>query len=203
MPSSMIVRALGLATLALFFLGAFTPLPVFLYAMISVPVHIERADAIVVLAGGGVLASGQLTDTSLRRTVRGIALYRDGLAPLLVLSGAAGRRSEGAARAVLAGKCGVPDTAILASSAGHTTHEEVAVLRPLLRARGVRRLILVTDGAHMRRAMGLVRDAGFDVVAAPVAEVAAPTQPEPRLRLLRAALREGVALVYYHIAGYL
>ncbi len=203
MPSSIIVRALGLATLALFFLAAFTPLPVFLYEMITVPVHIERADAIVVLAGGGVMLSGQLTDSSLRRTVRGIALYRDGLAPLLVLSGAEGRTSESAARSVLAGKCGVSDRAILASSAGHTTHEEVAALQPLLKARGVRRLILVTDGAHMRRAMGLVRDAGFDVVAAPVAEVAAPTQPEPRLRLLRAALREGVALVYYHIAGYL
>jgi uncharacterized SAM-binding protein YcdF (DUF218 family) len=203
MPSSMIVRALGLGTLALFFLAAFTPLPVFVYEMVTVPVHIERADAIVVLAGGGVMLSGQLTDSSLRRTVRGIALYRDGLAPLLVLSGAAGRRSESAARSVLAGKCGVPDTAILASSAGHTTHEEVAALQPLLKARGVRRLILVTDGAHMRRAMGLVRDAGFEVLAAPVSEVETPIQPEPRLRLLRAALREGLALVYYHIAGYL
>src|SRR2546422_711153 len=125
MPSSTIVRALGLATLALFFLGAFTPLPTLLYEMITVPVHIERADAIVVLAGGGVLASG------------------------------------------------------------------------------VRRLILVTDGTHMRRAMGLARDAGFDVLAAPVSEVETPTHPEPRLRLLRAALREGLALVYYHIAGYL
>jgi len=203
MPSSMIVRALGLAALALFFLAAFTPLPVFLYEMITVPVHIERADAIVVLAGSGVMLSGQLTDSSLRRTVRGIVLYRDGLAPLLVLSGAAGRTSESAARSVLAGKCGVPDTAILASSAGHTTHEEVAALQPLLKARGVRRLILVTDGAHMRRAMGLVRDAGFEVLAAPVSEVETPTRPEPRLRLLRAALREGLALVYYHIAGYL
>jgi uncharacterized SAM-binding protein YcdF (DUF218 family) len=203
MPSSIIVRTLGLATLALFFLAAFTPLPVFLYEMITVPVHIERADAIVVLAGGGVMLSGQLTDSSLRRTVRGIALYRDGLAPLLVLSGAEGRTSESAARSVLAGKCGVPDTAILASSAGHTTHEEIAALQPLLKARGVRRLILVTDGAHMRRAMGLVRDAGFEVLAAPVSEVETPTRPEPRLRLLRAALREGLALVYYHIAGYL
>jgi len=203
MPSSIIVRALGLATLALFFLAAFTPLPVFLYEMITVPVHIERADAIVVLAGSGVMLSGQLTDSSLRRTVRGIVLYRDGLAPLLVLSGAAGRTSESAARSVLAGKCGVPDTAILASSAGHTTHEEIAALQPLLKARGVRRLILVTDGAHMRRAMGLVRDAGFEVLAAPVSEVETPTRPEPRLRLLRAALREGLALVYYHIAGYL
>jgi hypothetical protein len=55
----------------------------------------------------------------------------------------------------------------------------------------------------MRRAMGLVRDAGFEVLAAPVSEVETPTRPEPRLRLLRAALREGLALVYYHIAGYL
>src|SRR2546422_11580864 len=140
MPPSTIVRALGLATIALFFLGAFTPLPTLLYEMITVPVHIERADAIVVLAGGGVLASGQLTDTSLRRTVRGIALYRDGMAPLLVLSGGAGRGSEGGARAVLAGKCGGPDRAILATSAGHTTHEEDASLQPLPPARGGRTL---------------------------------------------------------------
>src|SRR2546426_10350927 len=131
MPSSTIVRALGLATLALFFVGAFTPLPTLLYEMITVPVHIERADAIVVLAGGGVLASGQLTDTSLRRTVRGIALYRDGMAPLLVLSGGAGGRSGGAARAVLAGKGGGPDTAILATPAGHTPHEEGPPPQPL------------------------------------------------------------------------
>src|SRR5260370_3202382 len=201
MPSSMIVRSLGLATLALFFLAAFTPLPAVLYEMITVPIHIERADAIVVLAGGGVLASGQLTDTSLRRTVRGIALYREGLAPLLVLSGGAGRRSEGAARSVLAGRCGVPHTAIFATSAGHTTHDEVAALQPLLRARGVTRLILLTDGPHMRRAMGLVRGPGFAILAAPVAEVEAPTQPEPRLRLLRPALRDGLALLSYPLAA--
>jgi uncharacterized SAM-binding protein YcdF (DUF218 family) len=192
-----------MTTLTLFLLAAFTPLPIFLYEAISVPAHIERADAIVVLAGAGVLANGELTDTSLRRTVRGIVLYRDGLAPLLVLSGAAGRRSESAARALLAGQCGVPNAAILAIATGHTTHEEVAALRPILRDRDVRRLILVTDGAHMRRAMHLVRDAGFDVFAAPVHAEDAPVQPEPRLRLLRAALREGLALAYYRIAGYL
>src|SRR5438132_217232 len=108
----------GLVPVVSFFLAGSTPLPVLFYEMITVPVHIERADAIVVLAGGGVMLSGQLTDSSLRRTVRGIALYRDGLAPLLVLSGAEGRTSESAARSVLAGKCGVSDRAILASSAG-------------------------------------------------------------------------------------
>src|SRR5260370_17156047 len=83
MPSSMIVRALGLATLALFFLAAFTPLPAFLYEMITVPIHIERADAIVGLAGGRVLASGQLTATALRPTLRRLPLYPPALAPFL------------------------------------------------------------------------------------------------------------------------
>jgi uncharacterized SAM-binding protein YcdF (DUF218 family) len=203
MALSTVVRALGMGTLALFLLAAFTPLSTVVYGAISVPAHVERADAIVVLAGGGVLPHGQLSDASLRRAARGIALYRDGLAPLLVLSGAAGRRSEGAARALLAAKCAVPEAAVLAAATGHTTHEEVAALRPLLQARGVRRLILVTDGTHMRRARGLVRGAGFEVLAAPVSEVEAPTKPQARLQLLRATLREGLALAYYRIAGYL
>ena len=106
------VRPLGIATLAVFFLAAFTPLPVRLYDLLAVPARIGPADAIVVLAGGGVLSGGELSDTSRRRTALGIDLYRDGLAPLLVLSGAVGWRSESTARAALAGKCGVPDAAV-------------------------------------------------------------------------------------------
>ena len=202
MRSATGVRLLGITTLAVFFLAAFTPLSALLYERIAIPARIGRADAIVVLAGSGVLENGELTDVSRRRTAHGIELYRDGLAPLLVLSGAAGRLSESAARAALAGKCGVPDAAILAGAAGHTTHEEVAALRPLLRARGVRRLLLVTDGAHMRRALRLLQDAGFEVLTAPVYEGNAPTRPGERIRLLRDTLRESLALIYYHMAGY-
>jgi uncharacterized SAM-binding protein YcdF (DUF218 family) len=196
------VRRLGIVTLAVFFLAAFTPLPALLYERIAIPARIDRADAIVVLAGSGVLARGQLTDVSRRRTAHGIELYRAGLAPLLVLSGAAGRRSESDARAALAAECGVPGAAILAGAAGHTTHEEVATLRSVLRARGVRRLLLVTDGTHMRRAMRLLHDAGFEVLAAPVSESNAPARPEERIRLLRDMARESLALAYYHMAGY-
>jgi len=198
-----IVRALGVAALALFFLAAFTPLATRLYGMLVVPARIGPADAIVVLAGGGVMRDGQLSDVSRRRTALGIDLYRDGLAPLLVLSGAVGRRSESAARAALAGKCGVPDAAILALAAGHTTHEEVATLGALLRARGVRRVLLVTDGSHVRRAMRLLQDARFDVLPAPVRALDTPTQPGERILLFHETLREGLALLYYDVAGYL
>lgn len=197
-----IVRPLGVATLALFFLAAFTPLPARLYTLLAVPARIGPADAIVVLAGGGMLADGELSDTSRRRAELGIDLYRGGLAPLLVLSGAIGATSESEARASLARKCGIPDAAILARTAGHTTHEEVAALGGLLRARNVRRVLLVTDAAHMRRAMRLLEDARFDVLPAPVRALDVPRQPGERIRLLHETLRESLALLYYDAAGY-
>lgn len=204
MRGSTVVRVLGTATLALFLLAAFTPLATVVDRAVGVPPRIEPADAIVVLATGGVLPDGQLADASLRRAVRGITLHRAGLAPLLVLSGASGqRRSESAARAALARACAVPDAAVLAVTSGTTTREEAATFRSLLQPRGVRRLLLVTDASHMRRARGLFQAAGFDVLPAPVYPVDAPTQPEQRLRLLRDALRESVGLAYYHVAGYL
>ena len=198
----MIVRPLGAAALALFFLGAFTPLPTLLYERLAVPTRIGPADAIVVLAGGGVLGDGQLSDTSRRRTALGIALYRDGRAPLLVLSGALGAGAESAARAVLARTCGVADAAMLAVAAGHTTHEEVATLAALLRARGVRRVLLVTDGSHMRRAARLFEAARFEVLPAPVRGLDDPPQPGERILLFHETLREGLALLYYEVAGY-
>jgi uncharacterized SAM-binding protein YcdF (DUF218 family) len=203
MRSATIVRSLGIATLALFFLAAFTPLSAELYARLAVPARLAPADAIVVLAAGGVLPDGRLTDSSRRRTAFGIDLYHDGLAPLLVLSGAIQWRAESAARAALARRCGVPEAAILARATGHTTHEEIGALADLLRARNVRRVLLVTDGPHMRRAMGLLRATGLDVLPAPVRGVDTPTQPAERIRLFRETLQEGLALAYYHAAGYL
>jgi uncharacterized SAM-binding protein YcdF (DUF218 family) len=198
-----IVRALGVAALALFVLGAFTPLPGHLYARLAMPTRIGPADAIVVMAGGGVLGDGQLSDTSRRRTALGIELYRDGRAPLLVLSGAIGPGGESAARAAVARTCGVTDAAMLAVAAGHTTHEEAATLGALLRARGVRRILLVTDGSHMRRAMRLFEAAGFEVLPVPFGALDDPPQPGERILLFHETLREGLALLYYKVAGYL
>ena len=79
---------------------------------------------------------------------------------------------------------------------------ESGSLGPLLRARGVRRALLVTDASHMRRAMRLLADAGFDVLPAPVRALDAPRQPGERIRLLHETLRESLALLYYGVAGY-
>ena len=195
------VRALGIAALALFVLVAFTPLAVRLYGWFVVPPRIEPAEAIVVMATGGVLRDGRLSDDSRRRAAFAIDLYRNGLAPLLVLSGVTAPGSESGARAALAAECGVPTGAILAVPAGFTTHEEVATLARLLQARGVRRLLLVTDGSHMRRTMRLFADARFEVLPAPV-RADGVSKPSGRLQLFHETLRESLALLYYAAAGY-
>jgi uncharacterized SAM-binding protein YcdF (DUF218 family) len=196
-----LVRALGITALAVFALAAFTPLAGRLYGWFVVPSRIEPADAIVVMAAGGVRRDGRLSDDSRRRAAFAIDLYREGLAPLLVLSGLTAPGSESGARATLAGECGVPPSATLAVPAGFTTHEEVATLAPLLRARGVRRVLLVTDGSHMRRTLGLFAHARFEVLPAPVRADGA-SKPSGRLQLFHETLRESLALLYYAAAGY-
>src|SRR5437879_930500 len=111
-------RAVGLAGIALLFVAAFTPLPELIAAWATIPPQIAHADAIVVLAGS-LSPSGALSVGSLRRTVHGIVLFREGLAPLLVLSGgpAIGKElREAEVRAGLARTFGVPREAILTDS---------------------------------------------------------------------------------------
>ena len=91
------LRILGLAALLVFVGAAFTPVSNWLNAWMAGAARIEPADAIVVLGRGGADSDGVLTNRSLRRLMHGIELYRERLAPLLVLSGTG---EETGARAV-------------------------------------------------------------------------------------------------------
>src|SRR5712692_4806953 len=104
------LRFLGAVGLLLFAAAAFTPLANTLNAWMAGAPTLEPSDAIVVLGRGGADTDGVLTNRSLRRVLRGVDLYGDGLAPLLVLSGS---EEEIRARATLARGLGVPATAIL------------------------------------------------------------------------------------------
>src|SRR2546429_455759 len=92
--------------------------------------HTVPSDAIVVL-GGWVSPSGLLSLESLRRTNRGIDLYRRGLAPVLVLLGGAtgGGPTEADVRAEQARLRGVPPDAILTEARARTTREEAFLVK--------------------------------------------------------------------------
>ena len=198
-------RWVGVASIGLLLVSAFSPLSNALFRWSGVPSDIHAADAVVVLAAA-VDADGTLSSDSLARAVRGIALYREGRAPLLVLSGTSGDEgpSEALVRAKLAQAMGVPSEAILTETSALTTREEAARISAMLRARNVRRVLLVTDSQHMRRARALFERAGLQVFpAAADARSGSATSPGARLRIARDLLGEWLALGYYRAAGYL
>ena len=191
------LRILGLAALLVFVVAAFTPVSNWLNAWMAGAARIEPADAIVVLGRGGADSDGVLTNRSLRRLMHGIELYRERLAPLLVLSGTG---EETGARAVLAEGLGVPATVIMQVSSVHTTREEAERIGELLLPRGRRRILLVGDPIDMPRARAVMERAGFTVLPAPTAATG-PSLPEGRLGLLRDIATELGGLAYYRITG--
>ena len=200
-----VCRALGLVGVACFIAFAFTPLPNFISTRLEIPSQLESAGAIVVL-GAGVSKDGVLGEDSLRRAIQGVLLQRKGLAPLLVLSGPAFKNgpTEAAVRAELARELGVPSNAILTEETARTTREEAIRIGALLRARQVRRILLVTSPYHMLRAQRLFERAGFEVLPA-TAEDGSRTDKSPggRLKFMRQVLQEVLARLYYQAAGYL
>jgi len=196
-----LTRGLGLALVLGFFAMAFTPLPNRLHRAFVAPEHLGHAEAIVVLGAGANL--DYLTERSLRRAVHGIRLYHRQLAPVVVLHGPwpGWGAAEAAARAELARDLGVPDDAIVLAG-GRTTREEARESWARLSKDGRTRILLVTGSHHMWRARALFERQGFDVLPAPVNEVATTgLRPEQRLALARSLIQEGTARLVYRLAG--
>jgi uncharacterized SAM-binding protein YcdF (DUF218 family) len=122
-----------------------------------------EADAIVVL-GCRVDAAGSPTQRMHRRVMLGVALYRDGTAPLIVLSGGGpGPVAEAAAMHDLALDAGVPAAALLVEPDSRDTLDNAINTARLLKAAGKSRIVLVTDRLHLPRAALLFRRAGLDI----------------------------------------
>jgi uncharacterized SAM-binding protein YcdF (DUF218 family) len=205
-----LIRLLGASIVVVFLAVAFTPLSNVVAGRLAITENLKSAnpaDAIVVL-GGGLLRNGVLNQESLRRTVRGIELYKQGVAPLLVLLGPSRldetEPTEAEVRAKLARAVGIPTDAIIKLETANTTAEESRQSAVLLRPRNVRRIILVTESMHMRRAQSVFERAGFEALPAISTDyVAIMRAPQDRLWLAMRFLQETTALFYYRLAGYI
>lgn len=162
-----------------------------------------NADAIVVLGADSWEPCGPSL-SSLRRTFEGVALLHAGRAPLLVFSGGATEASRGVPvaglMADLARRLGVASPSIVAEIESRNTWENAQLTRQVLRPRGVRRVLIVTDSIHMRRAEACFLRAGFEVERASVPQVCVSSS---NLAMLRAALHEYVGWLVYRKRGWL
>lgn len=110
------------------------------------------ADAIVVL--GAAQYVGRPSPVLRARLDHAIDLYRQGYAPLLVLTGGVGEgdtTSEAAVGRRYAHSAGIPDSSILTEEHGRTTTESLYAVSALLHDRHATRVILVSDPFHVLR----------------------------------------------------
>jgi len=156
------------------------------YARVD-PLALPPFDAVLVLGGGvGQHPNGQVTlGDSGDRLALAARLFHTGKAPVLVATGPllpVGERPTTSVPLLTARvwrDLGVPDAAIVMVEGPRATRDEVAALTGLVRERGWRRVGLVTSARHLRRAVGLCRRAGLEVVPLPAdfAVTVSPARP--------------------------
>jgi uncharacterized SAM-binding protein YcdF (DUF218 family) len=140
------------------------------------PAALPTADAIVVL-GGGIkppIAPRPWVDVAEAgdRVLHGAQLYREGKAPLVILSGGriawkGGGPAESSDMAELAEALGVPATAIAQDPTSLNTYQNAVNVNKILTERGINRILLVTSAMHMPRSMGIFKKQGIEAIAAP------------------------------------
>ncbi|MDB4953477.1 MAG: hypothetical protein JWO36_1046 [Myxococcales bacterium] len=152
----------------------------------------EVRDAIVVL-GAPLSRSGSRTPVLDERIAAAAALFKSGGAPRIVASGGITQgapRAEAEAIAEGLVAAGVPRDAILVEAASQRTSENASQTARLLQPLGVRRIWIVTQPFHGRRAARLFREAGLQPRVWHLAE---SVEYADRRRAVRWCLREYTA----------
>ena len=161
------------------------------------PTELPVVDAIVIL-GGGVEEDehGINLQAGADRVWFGARLFHAGRAPLVILSGGSAEElgvvwPEAPAMAAFIKNLDVPEAALVLESGSRTTRENAINTLPLLQARGINRILLVTSAQHMPRALATFRKLGIDAIAAPTDFEASPPSGNWLLRWMpRAAALE-------------
>jgi len=148
-----------------------------LEVQVQAPQAIPPADVIVVLGGGTESYGLPRTSVELNgagdRVLYAARLYRDGIAPRLLLSGGnitwLGSRPSTPAeemKEVLL-FLDVPESALWLQPDSQNTYEDALFSAKLLKEEGVDRVVLVTSAAHMPRSKALFEKQGIEVIPAP------------------------------------
>jgi len=122
--------------------------------------QVPNADAVLVL-GAYVLPDGKVSDMLNDRLTVGYALYQQGKAPRILVSGDHGRTNYDEVNTM---KCflkdkGVPSQAVFMDHAGFSTYESMYRTRDIFQAK---KIIIITQHYHLQRAVFIARELGLE-----------------------------------------
>lgn len=192
---------------------------------------LPTADAIVVLGGGTqeqmpprpFQEVGEAGD----RMIYGAYLYRQGVAPQIIVSGARGPYAnpggvpESEVMADLLVFFGVPRDAVILESVSMNTYENGIETTRILQERGLSDIVLVTSAMHMPRSMAIFQNLDLEPIPAPTdfllteSDWAYYTQPNlwvqlmgllpqaDHLAMTSDALKEMIGIAVYRLRGWL
>lgn len=143
----------------------------------AVDIHAVKADAIVVLGGGGRPKIHPRSHVEFNeggeRMFHGLRLFKAGAAPVVIVTGGGidfilKGQCEGADMKELMVEFGMPPDSILIEGKARNTFENAVFTGKLMdEGKIARKIILVTSACHMPRSVAIFKKAGFEVIPAP------------------------------------
>ena len=127
-----------------------------------------KADAAIVL--GAAVWSDEVSPVFRERINHALELYRRGRVRKVIFTGGQGNKNEpteAAAARRYAIKNGMPEKDILIEEQSHTTYENVVNAKRLADANGLKKILIVSDPMHMKRAVAMAGDIGMDAFSSP------------------------------------
>ncbi|MHB8071448.1 MAG: YdcF family protein [Candidatus Cryosericum sp.] len=168
---------------------------VLLYAGIDLYGHKQQRQRADVICVFGAAVWGQLPSPELEaRLVWAARLYRDGIAPVLFLSGGptGTAMTEADVMGTVAEGAGVPRSALVFDNGGTTTARTLSNLKRYMQGNGLTTCLMVSSPFHMARIMLLARlNHMVALTCPPVTTPVSSSNPERA----RAIVREELALL--------
>ena len=154
------------------------------------------ADAIVVM--GAAQYDGRPSPVFAARLDHAIALYHEGIAPRLIVTGGkleGDRTTEAASAREYAIEHGVPAAAILTEDRSTTTLQSIRAVELLMDESDLRSAIFVSDPSHMLRVLRMAADEGIDGYGSPTRT--SPLERDIAARVYAVAHEIGALAVYF------
>jgi uncharacterized SAM-binding protein YcdF (DUF218 family) len=140
-------------------------LSIYSYRNTTSDVH---ADAAIVL--GAAVWGNQLSPVFRERVNHAINLYRSGRVRKLIFTGGQGNPGEQAesfAARQYARQSGVPAGDIFIEDRSHTTYENLLYAKSVADDHGLKKVLIVSDPLHMKRAMVMAGEMGMEAYPSP------------------------------------